>query len=181
MQITAEEVTRNTLVDLLENPDILQQQNLYISWVNGDLTVDEYIALQDEIDNKTPKGQIYDWNKLKVENPTVYEHELAHKLVLDKYGVESQLYKLSKNCFCVSDVNLNELIKTRQYTAKQIINLQIEMVSASLTNKKAVSPLEVSDILQYEILSGNIKQINYKNVINIFSKYKWLSDEFQKI
>lgn len=167
-------IAQNTLIRLLNSPLENEIQILLIRWANGELSRDNYFVLQEELLEVIPKGEEYDWGKLKKENLSIYSHELAHKQVLDDYGIQSKLYKVSDICYYTEDINLKEIAISRGYSAEEVRKIQAEMIFAPFKKEKILtSYLHTPDIIQYETLIGTIKKIHISDFTNAFSKYEW--------
>ena len=166
-------IAQQTIALLLDDSYLMEQQELFLKWSRGDFSRDHYFQLQEELGAKISKGVLFDWEQLKKDNPEIYKHEKAHKKVLDNYGVKSQLYKVSEDCYYVEDIDLKDIAIEREYSREKVRSIQKEMVSAPFTQDSLLTVLHVPDILQIEILNGTIRKIHLDDIVNAFSKYKW--------
>ena len=171
-------VSVRALQILKENRFYLQENRLFIKLAEEKLSFDQYFEQMKTLEsNLNMRGSRISWETLKKENYEKYKHELAHYKVWEKYGVTAYLYqsKENKNTYYVLDENFREIAVRRGFGIREVKEIQKEAAFAPFKNSKEVKFSDFLDILQYEILEGNLKKITHNDIYNSFIKYSWIA------
>ncbi|MGI0058426.1 MAG: hypothetical protein ACREBJ_01550 [Nitrosotalea sp.] len=173
-KISAEEVARLTLRTMLNNPFLIKQAKLNILFAKETITLEDYFTRQKSVDDASPAGEEYTWEQLEKADKEFYDHEIEHKKVSDKYGVQVKVFRAAPKTFYVERVNFEEVMRKQGYTLKEVKAIEMEGLFAPHVSKEEVETADKLDILGYEILKGNIKKITFNDIANAFKKYNWV-------
>jgi hypothetical protein len=147
----------------LKNNSILKNQfNLYKRFKFTNLSLQEYFNEQEIIDkNQRKNAKEIKWEDLKKNDLKTYSHEIEHFSVFKKYKITSTLFKENKinGLYFVMDMDSMETSKREKYDKKKVIEVLSEMLIAPYKNGSSLFNC-VLDIIYYEVLIGNLKQIN---------------------
>lgn len=147
--------------------EVIKQLELFIKFVNTDMPVRDYLKAQkplnQEVLKKSRKISIGQLKKMKA-----FWHEMAHYNVWRKYGIEANFYirKDTKQAF-TKEVDF----------ASRAVNMNKEKV-IEIYKEVLIAPYNqgsegvTSDLIYYEIMSGNIKRVpTEKDMSMIKNKY----------
>lgn len=155
-----------TTKTIMFKDEIVKQLKLFIKFVNTDMTVRDYLKAQkplnEEVLKKSQKISIGQLKKMKA-----FWHEMAHYNVWKKYGVKANFYicKDTKQAF-IKDVDF--VSRAMVMNKEKVIEIYKEVLIAPYNqnrNDKGVT----TDLIYYEIISGNIKRIPTKKDISMIN------------
>lgn len=162
------------LLSRLSNDKLtMDQANLYLDFVQKELSLDNYFIRQSELEKLLLQNSaVIDWDELKNKNLKEYNHEKAHSNVWKKYGVRSRLYRWNhKGEPFVIDVDFKHVSKKKNYDKEMVINILKEMLLAPYRVVGDTLFACAIDILFFEILDKKITLFNLELFEKAFSKY----------
>jgi hypothetical protein len=175
MKLAVNTVAQKILIAMAKNVFLKNQADLNLRLVEGSISVDDYIGQQKKINESFPSIN-YHWEDLKKEDAQTYWHERKHKDIFDKYGMGPKLHKFGERSYFVLDEGFDIAIKQKKYDINMIKRIQLEATMAPYLNKQEVTLQDSADIFYIEILSGNIKKFDLKEIKKAFQKYNWVDN-----
>jgi hypothetical protein len=172
-KISSIDVTKLTLRTLLNNRSLIKQEKLNILFAKETISLDEYFKRQKNIDDISPAGEEYTWEQLEREDKETYDHEIEHKKVSDKYGVQVKVFRAGPKTFYVERINFEEVMREKGFSLREVKAIEMEGLIAPHVNKTEIGTADKLDILGYEILNGNIRELTFDHIANAFNKYSW--------
>jgi len=162
----------------LERTEKLVQAEIYLRLANTDISINDHFLEQAEADRAlitNTKAEEISWRQLKEKDLESYKHEKSHDKIWGKYGVRTKLYHVpsTKKGYFVIDQNFGEVAVKKGYGKAKIITIYKEMLSASFIKKKEKRFEDLLDIVFFEILERNIRDIHFNEFERVLKKYCW--------
>lgn len=170
-----QKIVTDIVTTLSSNSEMKKQLELFISLRKESISIEEFFDKQKKLDEiMMINSEEVDGELLKQLNPKIYEHELKHKLIWDKYGVQTKFFCWynRKNTYFVLDIDFKEVAKLKNLNFRQIVDIYKEMQMATFMNDNVHDYSVVIDVLQYEVLNGT-DDLDETGLYRVFLKYKW--------
>lgn len=175
IKLSAEDIAKDMLIKIKNAPHIAKQFEINKRMAEGTISLDEVLVSQREVENSSPQGVEHEWDKLKKENPLLYDHEYKHYLARKKYGVDGRLYKIDDRNYYVFDKNYDEIIRKKSWTVEELRKIDMEILIAPHKDEEFLTSDRSLDILSYEVLNGTIKDLTLEGIEKGMKRYKWIA------